>query len=75
MFAEITLVELFFVLKLHNIFNQISLRDLLFTVLIFVYVPVAILGYLTYHDAIRDSILPSIQVRAALQNIEVQSQR
>lgn len=32
-----------------------------FLMLIFVYVPVAILGYLTYHDAIRDSILPSIQ--------------
>ncbi|KAK5973016.1 hypothetical protein GCK32_020926 [Trichostrongylus colubriformis] len=25
------------------------------------YGPVAILGYLTYHDAVRDSILPSIQ--------------
>ncbi|KAK6048379.1 transmembrane amino acid transporter protein [Cooperia oncophora] len=34
---------------------------LAFAVLLFSYGPIAILGFLTYHDAIRDSILPSIQ--------------
>ncbi|XGW31750.1 hypothetical protein V3C99_010146 [Haemonchus contortus] len=32
-----------------------------FTLLLLLYSPITILGYLTYHDSIRDSILPSIQ--------------
>ncbi|WKY08811.1 hypothetical protein Q1695_001750 [Nippostrongylus brasiliensis] len=32
-----------------------------FAMLLFIYGPIAVLGFFTYHDAIRDSILPSIQ--------------
>ncbi|WKY10280.1 hypothetical protein Q1695_002546 [Nippostrongylus brasiliensis] len=32
-----------------------------FSILLFIYGPIAILGFFTYHDSIRDSILPSIQ--------------
>ncbi|VDO73062.1 unnamed protein product [Heligmosomoides polygyrus] len=34
---------------------------LAFTIMAVMYGPVCIMGYLTYHDAIRDSIIPSIQ--------------
>uniref|UniRef100_A0A0N4YAV5 Aa_trans domain-containing protein n=1 Tax=Nippostrongylus brasiliensis TaxID=27835 RepID=A0A0N4YAV5_NIPBR len=39
-----------------------------FAMLLFIYGPIAVLGFFTYHDAIRDSILPSIQVEIIMKH-------
>ncbi|CAJ0590942.1 unnamed protein product [Cylicocyclus nassatus] len=44
---------------------------LAFTIMGVMYAPVCIMGYLTYHDAIRDSIIPSIQTTWIQQAVNI----
>jgi amino acid permease len=52
--------------------NQFHMSSILaYTIINLMYVPTAVLGYLTYGDSLRDSVIPSIQIKWMQQTTNV----